>query len=323
MKARTVCVTGASGFIGRALVRQLGRDGWRVRAATRSAASGFGPWAGVVPGMQLAPDTDWQPALQGADAVVHAAARVHRMRDGAADPLAEFRAINVDGSMNLARQAVAAGVRRFVFLSTVGVHGAQTHGRAFSTNDPVAPHSDYARSKHEAEQALRALATSSGMELVILRPPLVYGPAAPGNFGLLLSWLRRGLPLPLASVDNRRSLVGLDNLLDLVGLCLIHPAAANQVFMAADGEDISTPELLRRLGQALGRPARLFPVPLVMLRAGARLAGRSGMFTQLCGSLQVDIGATRERLGWNPPFSLGQGLARAARAGDNSDEASA
>jgi len=243
---------------------------------------------------------------------VHCAARVHVMADTAANPLAEFRRVNVQGTLNLARQAAAAGVRRFAFVSSIGVNGAETFGLPFSAQDVAAPHSPYAVSKYEAELGLQALAAETGMEVVIIRPPLVYGLGAPGNFGSLIRWLRRGVPLPLGAIHNQRSLVSLDNLVDLIVTCLTHPAAINQTFLVSDGEDVSTTELLRRMGQALGRPARLVPVPVSWLKLAAKLVGKPDVAQRLCGSLQVDIEKTRRLLGWTPPLSLDQGLKRAA-----------
>ena len=315
MKPDSVCVTGAGGFIGRALVRHLEQLGWRVRAAVRRLESGFPAGVEVVPGMALSSDTDWRPALAGSKFLVHAAARVHVIRERSDDPLADFRRVNVDATMHLARQAAQHGVQRFIYLSSIGVNGSQTFDTPFTAEDQPRPIASYARSKHEAEQGLLEISAASGMELVILRPPLVYGPNAPGNFGTLVRCLRRRVPLPLASIRNQRSLIGLDNLVALIAVCLTHPNAANRLFLASDGEDLSTPDLLRRLGGALGRPARLFPFPVSVLRAGASMVGRSAVAEQLCGSLQVDARATRTILGWRPHLTLDQGLARVAGNG--------
>ena len=234
------------------------------------------------------------------------------MRDSAADPLAAFRAVNVAATLNLARQATEAGVRRFVFVSTIGVNGAETFGRPFTAEDAAAPHSPYAVSKHEAEVALQELAQRTGLELVIVRPTLVIGPGAPGNFARLIGALSRGLPMPFAAVRNRRSLVGRDNLADLIVTCLAHPQAKGRTFLVSDDEDLSTPELLRRTASALGKRARLIPVPAAILQGLARMLGRSAMAQQLCGSLQVDSRATRERLGWAPTVPIDVEIQRAA-----------
>jgi UDP-glucose 4-epimerase len=259
-------------------------------------------------------ETNWSPALGGVDVVVHCAARVHMMHDPAADPPVAFRAVNVQGTVRLAQQAAAAGVRRFVFVSSVKVHGdATAPGRPFRADDAAAPQDAYGQSKWEAEQALQVFVQSVAMELVIVRPPLVYGPGVRANFAALMRWVQRGWPLPFAALDNRRSLVALDNLVDLLCLCLHHPGAAGQVFMVSDGEDVSTAELVRRLAEVLGRPARLFPIPVVWLERAAALVGKRPAVQRLCGSLQVDIEKTRSVLGWQPPLSLEQGLQQLVR----------
>ena len=253
--------------------------------------------------------------MKGVNAVVHLAARVHVMQDSAADPLAAFRLTNVQATLNLARQAAAAGVHRFIFVSSVKVNGESTQtGQVFGADDRPHPVDAYGISKSEAEDGLRALAGESGMEVVIIRPPLVYGPGVKANFAAMMRWLHRGLPLPLGSVHNQRSLVALDNLVDLIAVCLFHPGAVNQTFMASDGEDLSTTRLLKCLGQALGKPARLLAVPPLILTTGAALVGQSHIAKRLCDSLQVDIGKTRSLLGWAPPVSVDVALAQTARA---------
>jgi nucleoside-diphosphate-sugar epimerase len=245
---------------------------------------------------------------------VHLAARVHVMRDQAVDPLAAFRRVNVDGTLELARQAAQAGVRRFVFVSSVKVNGeASAPGRPYREDDPPAPADAYALSKYEAELGLRQLAVQTGMELVTVRPPLVYGPGAKGNFRSLLQLARWAVPLPLGAVDNRRSLIGLDNLVDFLLVCLAHPAAANRTFLVSDGQDVSTAQLYRRLAAALGRTVRLPAVPPLLLLMAAGLIGRRAAWQRLCGTLQVDAGPARERLGWRAPLELDEGLRRAAR----------
>jgi UDP-glucose 4-epimerase len=261
----------------------------------------------------LAPSTDWSTALNGVSVVVHCAARVHVMRDTSVDPLEEFRRVNVQGTLNLARQAAAAGVRRFVFVSSIKVNGEATQpGCPFTADDILAPLDPYGVSKMEAEQALREIVRQTGMEVVIIRPPLVYGPGVKANFAAMMRWLQRGVPLPLGAIHNQRSLVALDNLVDLIMTCIKHPAAANQTFLVSDGEDASTTELLRRMGQAMGHPARLLPVPASWLKLAAGLIDKRDVAQRLCGSLQVDISKTRELLGWVPPVSLDEGLRRAA-----------
>jgi nucleoside-diphosphate-sugar epimerase len=257
---------------------------------------------------------DWTAALRDVDRIVHLAARVRVMNDKRSDPMAEFRQVNVEGTANLARRAAAAGVRRFVYLSSIKVNGEFTReGRPFTADDAPAPEDPYGVSKHEAEQLLRQIATETGMDVVIIRPPLVYGPGVKANFESMMRWLARGVPLPLAAVtQNRRSLVALESLVDLIVTCLSHPAAANQTFLVSDGEDLSTAGLLRRMGAALGHPARLFYVPPSMLKLGAQAVSKPGIYQRLCGSLQLDIAKTRQLLDWTPPVSVDEGLRRAA-----------
>lgn len=318
---KRILVTGASGFVGRALCDQLFAGGYEVWAAMRTKEQGESvthayPVTGIksVSVGDLFEPNDRGPALKGVDAVVHLAARVHMMRESAASPLNEYRKANTLATLDLARQAAAAGVQRFIFISSIKVNGESTLlGHAFTADDVPSPQDPYGISKHEAEQGLRKLAAETGMEVVIIRPPLVYGPGVKANFQSMMRWLKRGVPLPLGAIHNKRSLVALDNLVDLIITCLDHPAAANQIFLAADGEDISTTELLRRLGLALGNPARLIPVPASLLEAGAALLGKRDVAKRLCGSLQVDISKTRALLGWNPPLSVDEGLRRTAQ----------
>jgi UDP-glucose 4-epimerase len=308
-------VTGATGFVGGAIAARLSHDApGQVRIAARRAPGDLSmlPLTLVA---DLGPDTDWRDAVRGVVTVVHAAARVHVMRESSANPLAEFRRANVEGTLRLAGQAAEAGVRRFVFISSIKVNGEATgEGRPYTAADPPAPVDPYGVSKLEAEEALRALARGTGLEVVVIRPVLVYGPGVKGNFRSMLRWLRRGLPLPLGAIDNARSLVSLDNLVDLIAVCVRHPGAAHQTFLASDGEDLSTPELLRRTAAALGTHARLLPVPAPMLRAAACVVGRGDAAQRLCGSLQVDIRSTRARLGWTPPTSVDAALRRTAAA---------
>jgi nucleoside-diphosphate-sugar epimerase len=309
----TTLVTGANGFVGSALCARLRRDGVSTRAAVR-ALSLLPDCAESAAVGSLSSDIDWTIALRNVVQVVHLAARVHVMSDQSADPLSEFRRVNVEGTANLARQAAAAGVRRFVYLSSIKVNGEFTQeGRSFTADDAPAPEDPYGVSKHEAEQALRQIAADTGMEVVIIRPPLVYGPGVKANFESMMRWLTRGVPLPLAAViQNRRSLVALENLVDLIVTCLNHPSAANQTFLVSDGEDLSTADLLRRMGAALNHPARLFYVPPSMLKLGALMVNKPGIYQRLCGSLQLDIAKTRQLLGWTPPVSVDEGLRRAA-----------
>lgn len=305
-------VTGASGFIGRALGARLsGERGIEFTGTVRSLARSAQA-AGRIRMKEIGPDTRWHDVLDSVEVVVHAAARVH-VKNGAGD-LYQYRRVNVDGTMNLARQAAASGVRRFVFLSSVKVNGDSTEpGRAFRAEDRPAPADAYGRSKHEAEVELSRLSSEQGMEVVTIRPALVYGPGVKANFLTLMRWVHKGYPLPVARVHNARSLIALDNLVDLVRLCCEHPAAANATFMAADGEDVSTAELITRLGAALNRPARLVPVHPKLLRALATVVGRRAQAGKLLGNLQVDARATSERLGWRPVVSMDQALASTVR----------
>jgi len=308
-----VLVTGASGFVGRALVAQLvalGHD--EVLALTRQAPADQVSGATYLADNYLAWQTQWQPTLAGVHTVVHAAARAHLLNDRAADPLSEFRKINVTGTLNLAAQAAQSGVSRFVFISSIGANGMQTApGKPFTEVDQPNPHNAYALSKWEAEQGLLRIADETGMEVVIIRPPLVYSCNAPGNFGSLMRAVQRGRPLPLGAVHNQRSLVALDNLVDFIVTCISHPQAANQTFLVSDGQDLSTTELVRGMARAAGVPARLLPVPVWALQAGATLLDKGDAVQRLCGNLQVDISKASSLLGWVPPVSVVEGLRRA------------
>jgi len=307
-----VLVTGATGFVGTHLLRS--RGACTLRAAVRTAAAADAAAAlDAEPAVVGTIDehTDWAQALRGIEHVVHLAARVHVMDATAADR-AQYERTNVSGTERLAGAAARAGVKRFVFLSTVKVNGEATGARAFQASDRPQPLDDYGRSKLEAERRLGEIDAASAMRVAIIRPPLVYGPGVRANFLRLLSWAERAPPLPFSRVDNVRSIVSVWNLCDLIWSLVMREIPARGVFMISDGQDISTPDLIRRLAQFMGRPARLFPAPIALLRAGAALAGKSEEFRRLCGSLAVDISATRTRLGWTPPVSLEEGLRRTA-----------
>lgn len=305
--ASPILVTGGGGFIGRGVVAALiGRNIAFRQAVRRDATT---PQAVTI--AEIDGETHWSHAVAGRHCVLHLAARAHILHESATDPLAAYRAVNTAGTLRLAEQAAAAGVRRFVFVSTVKVHGESSPlGRPFAETMAPAPADPYALSKWEAEQGLAAIAARTGMEVVVVRPPLVYGPGVKANFAALMRAVARGWPLPLGAIANRRSLVGVDNLVDFLLLCLEHPAAANQTFLVGDGEDLSTPELLHRLGTAMGRPARLWPVPPALLATGAALLGRRAAVERLCGNLQVDIAKAHALLGWTPPVGVDEGLRR-------------
>jgi len=305
-----ILVTGASGFVGSQLIRRLAdQPSIAVRGAVRATPAGDHP--GLIAVGEINGDTDWSEALQGQRVVVHTAARAHIMDDMAADPLTEFRSVNVTGTLNLARQAAAAGVGRFVFISSIKVNGEQTPLDAcFMADDVPAPEDPYGISKWEAEQGLRELASETGMEVVIIRPPLIYGPGVKGNFASMIKLVGRGLPLPLGTVHNKRSLVALDNLVDLIITCIDHPGAANETFLVSDGEDLSTTQLLQGVAEAMGKPSRLIPVPASLLQFGATLLGKKAVAQRLLGSLQVDISHTQKCLNWTPPLTVKQGLQR-------------
>ena len=308
-----VLLTGGTGFVGRAVLNHLCQGGRDVVACSRVGNVDVLDGARSLRVLGLDANTDWTPALDEIEVVIHAAARVHVMNDQSSDPLAEFRQINVEGTLNLARQAAAAGVRRFIFVSSIKVNGEGTApGTSYKADDVPAPVDPYGISKLEAERGLQALAAATGMEVVIIRPVLVYGPGVKANFLSMMRWLNKGVPLPFGAIYNKRSLVALDNLVDLIVTCIDHPAAANQTFLVSDGEDLSTSELLRRMAVALGKSARLLPVPSWLLETGAAMLGKQALAQRLCGSLQVDISKTQELLGWTPPVSVDQALANTA-----------
>ncbi|MBL8650321.1 MAG: NAD-dependent epimerase/dehydratase family protein [Sphingopyxis sp.] len=301
-------VTGANGFVGGEIVRQLREQGVSVRSAVRRAIGDDAVSVG-----DIGPDTDWSAALAGVDRVIHCAARVHQMDDRAADPLAAFHAVNRDGTAALARQAVAARVKRLVFLSTIKVNGETTRDRGpFTAEDAPAPQDPYGQSKWQAEQALHAIAAETGLEVVVIRPPLVYGPGVRANFARMVAWVARGRPLPFGLCRNQRSLVAVTNLASLAIAASRHPAAAGATLLATDGETVSVRDLLARIGTAFGRPARLFPVPPALLRLVGSLSGQRAAIDRLCDPLVVDGAPTRQLLGWHPPVTMAEALAQMA-----------
>ena len=295
-----ILISGASGLVGGALLACCRRLGLPAEGLARAKTAEVGR-----PVWSL-------PEGMAGGVIIHCAAQVEFTRDGGDDPLPAFRRSNVENTLALARLAVAAGVRRFIFVSSIKVNGEQTFGNAFDAFSSARPEDAYAVSKMEAEAGLRLLAAETGMECVIIRPPLVYGPGAKANFFALLRLVDRGFPLPFGAIDNRRSLVALDNLIDLIMTCMDHPKAANQIFTVSDGEDVSTTELLKRMALALGRPSRLFPVPVGLIKLGSALVGRRELANRLCGSLQVDIAHTCDTLGWRPPSTMVQQLKKVA-----------
>ena len=312
-----ILVTGANGFVGRSLCPALRIAGFKVRGAIRD----FGEYGvdvvkrdldEIVCVGDIDSSTEWSESLAGIDAVIHLAARVHILQEVSKNPLESFRSVNVKGSERLARAATMAGVRRLIYVSSILIHGNFTEAKPYSEDDAAHPHSPYAVSKWEGELALRSVSKETGLELVTVRPPLVYGPGVGGNFLRLMCWAEKGWPLPLASIHNLRSFIGIDNLVDLLVRCVDHPKAANEVFLAADGEDLSTPDLIRRVAKLLNRPARLLPFPVNILRASASVVGMDDVVDRLCNSLQVDSGKARRVLGWQPGVSLDEGFARTA-----------
>lgn len=292
----TILVTGATGFLGRAVAAHLIARGRSVRAAVRRDP---GPGAIVVG--DLSADTDWSAALAGVDTVVHCAARAHVLNETSDNPLAQFRAVNTEATVALAQQTAAAGARRFVFISSIGVNGSETHGTPFRHDDPPHPHSPYAVSKHEAELGLHAVAAETGLEVVVIRPPLITGPDPKGNLATLNRVIAKGLPLPFGLVTkNRRDLVSRDTLCGLIEAAIDHPAAAGQTFLVSDGAPISTRVLLEQMAAAQGRSITLLPVPPALLTLPLKLLGKGAMASQLFGDLEVDIAHTRQTLGWAP-----------------------
>ena len=307
-----VIVTGASGFLGSSLSDGLLASGFRVTAAVRSGAPAeFPDCSGVERAIlgDINANTSWSPLLKNADCVIHCAARAHVMHETTGTAMAAYRALDVDGSRRLAEQAAAAGMRRLVYLSSIKVDGEQTAlGAPFLFSDTPAPQDAYGISKWEAEQALWDVSARTGLEVVVVRPPLVYGSGVKGNLARLLKLVRLGLPLPLGAVQNKRSLIGLDNLVDLLIRCVDHPAALGQTFLVSDGEDLSTPDLLRHMAAAMGRSARLVPVPVPLLRLVGSALGKRAEIDRLVGSLQIDSSHTRQVLGWTPPVSVEEGI---------------
>lgn len=303
-----VLVTGASGFVGSALCAEFWRRGHAVNGAFRKPIGGALYCVPFVVG-SIDGEIDWSAALASVDVVVHLAARVHVMHEAVADPSALFDSVNHAATCKLLHAAARIGVKRFIFLSTVKVNGESTAiGSPFVESDTRAPQDAYAWSKYHAEESVKELATQYGLEWLIIRSPLVYGPGVKANFAALMRAVQRGLPLPLAAVQNRRSLVSIENLVDFILTCATHPAAVNQTFFVSDGHDMSTPELIRAMALAAGTSARLFPVPVGLLNGLSRLIGKQAVVERICGNLQVDISKARDFLQWAPPVAVEEAL---------------
>ena len=300
-----IFLTGATGFVGRALAKALAECGFDITAVIRNLALvNESPVSGANDYMvgDLGVNSDWRQSLSDSPCVIHCGGLAHGKQG-------DLFSVNVEGTLDLARQSAASGVRRFIFISSIGVNGNHNYS-AFKECDKPKPVEPYAHSKWHAERGLREVAELTGMEVVIIRPPLVYGPNAPGNFGGLVKWVNRGIPLPFGAIYNKRSLVALDNLVNLIITCIDHPGAANETFLASDGEDLSTTQLLQGVAEAMGKPSRLIPVPAGVLQFGATLLGKKAVAQRLLGSLQVDISHTRKCLNWTPPLTVKQGLQR-------------
>ncbi|KXF81380.1 UDP-glucose 4-epimerase family protein [Enterovibrio coralii] len=300
-----ILITGGNGFVGSRLALTAQHQGMDVLTQVRSGAVSNNQ----IEIKDISPDTDWGDCLQGVDVIVHCAARVHQMNDDQDDALESYRRVNTEGTLRLAQQAADVGVKRFVFLSTIKVNGEFTEkGKPFTPNVVTAPKDPYGLSKYEAEQRLTLLAKETGLEVVIIRPPLVYGEGVKANFLSMINIVRKGLPLPFGAIKNQRSLVYLDNLISLILACCKHPKAAGKVFLVSDNHDVSTSLLFRQVAASLGKPNRLIPVPQWLLELVATLLGRRDIAQRLCGNLQVDVSDTIRALGWQPPYTFKQGI---------------
>ena len=308
-----VLITGVSGFVGTALAKAVFDNDFSVVGAVRSLSESIPDFVEQISIGNIMFDTNWQDSLNNIDVVIHLAARVHVMQDTSNNPLEEFRRINTQATLNLARQAAELGVKRFIYLSSIKVNGEVTlQGAPFLPDDNFVPTVPYALSKYEAEQGLLKIADETQMEVVIIRPPLVYGEGVKANFLSMMKWLYKGIPLPFGAIHNKRSLVALDNLVDLIVVCIKHPNAVNQIFLVSDGEDLSTTELLNRVAIALGKKPRLVPVNQQLLEFGLKLVGKKDLAQRLCGSLQVDISKAKKLLDWTPPIKVDEGLQKTA-----------
>lgn len=313
MENDRILVTGASGFLGQALSWELARRDHEVRCAVRSISSSISLPGKIIRVGDIDLRTNWDEALAGINTIIHLAARVHIIQETANNPSAEFRLVNVGGTEKLARTAVERGVKRIVYVSSIGVNGNITEGTPFSESSVLAPYDPYTESKYEAEQALFSIAALTGLEVVVIRPPLVYGPHNPGNFLRLLKIVQQGIPLPLASVENCRSMIYLGNLLDALITAALHSKACGQTYLVSDGEDVSTPELIRHIARLMGKQARLWALPLATLRWTGKVAGKSSELEKLIGSLMIDSSKIRADLGWSAPYTFDEGLAKTVK----------
>lgn len=312
MKPRLL-LTGSSGFVGRAILDELlSRDEFELKVITRKAPSFKARPVNVELVDDLKSVQSWAQILDGIDVIIHAAGRAHVINELSVDPLNEFRKINVDVTLLLANQAAAMGVKRFIFISSIGVNGRYST-KPFDADDHVNPNEPYSLSKYEAELGLKKIAQETDLEVVIIRPPLVYSSCAPGNFHRLLSLVKRNILLPMGGIKNRKSFISIGNLVDFVVLCLTHPLAANQTFVVADGEDISTPQLIQLIAVGMSKKIYMLPVPIFLLRLGAIILGRKNVYHQLCCDLQVDISKAKRVLGWVPPESIRDSIIKAGK----------
>jgi len=314
-KLNKVLLTGATGFVGRELTTELLHRKFNVVAAVRKISTELPSEVRQEMVGDLLPDLNWAIALQNIEVVIHAAARVHVMNETDLDPLSEFRRVNVEGTLNLASQAIEAGVKRFIFISSIKVNGEMTaEGYPFTPDDIIDVIDPYGLSKYEAEEGLLELAKDTAMEVVIIRPPLIYGPNVKANFQNMMAWVHKGIPLPFSLVRNKRSLLAIDNLVDFIIYCVDHPKAANEIFLVSDGEDVSIAELLQKVARALGKKAILFPVPVSFMKLIFKLAGKNDVSNRLFGSLQIDSSKTNRVLGWSPVTTMADQLTKTGEA---------
>jgi nucleoside-diphosphate-sugar epimerase len=316
-KCLKILVTGATGFVGTPLIRHLSSQGHQVIGALRSAHLSDDGFSGVE--FKAVGDIhgslDWMNYLVGVDAVVHLANRAHVMHESNINPLALYRSINTEGTLQLARQSAASGIKRFIFISSVKVNGGSTlPGQRFSPVIESIPTDSYGLSKYEAEEGLKKISLNTGMEVVIIRPPLVYGPGVKANFLKMMQWVEKGIPLPMGHITNQRSLLGIDNLLDFIQVCLTHPKAVDQTFLISDDHDVSTTELLKEIASAMHRPARLLEAPQLILEKSLILLGQGHIAERLCGSLRLDITLAKTLLSWKPPYSFKDQLRKTVSA---------